>query len=70
MKYLNQFIEEKFKIKPLGKLTIEELFSSDGELIGVSLIIDDYEIGLHVWYADYAKWLEQRYHNMIELKTK
>lgn len=56
MKYLEQYIEEKLKIKVLGKLTTRE--SNEGEAVGVSLVIDGYEPGLEVWYADYAIWLE------------
>ena len=58
MKYLEQYIEEKMKIKVLGKLTTNE--SSSGEEVGVSLVIDGYEPGIDVWYADYATWLEEK----------
>jgi hypothetical protein len=58
MKYLEQFIEEKLKIKVLGKLTTTE--SSSGEEVGVSLVIDGYEPGIEVWYADYSRWLEEK----------
>ena len=58
MKYLEQFLEEKMKIKVLGKLTTAE--SSSGEEVGVSLIIDDYEPGIEVWYVDYCAWLEKK----------
>ena len=58
MKYLEQFIEEKLKIKALGKLTTTE--SSSGEEVGVSLVIDGYEPGIEVWYADYSRWLEEK----------
>jgi hypothetical protein len=55
---LEQFIEEKLKIKVLGKLTTTE--SSSGEEVGVSLVIDGYEPGIEVWYADYSRWLEEK----------
>lgn len=58
MKYLEQFIEEKLKIKALGKLTTTE--STSGEEVGVSLVIDGYEPGIEVWYADYCAWLEEK----------
>ena len=58
MKYLEQYIEEKLKIKVLGKLTTRE--SNSGEEVGVSLVIDGYEPGIEVWYADYATWLEKK----------
>ena len=67
MKYLKEFIIDKLKIQPLGELTTEEIFSSDHELIGLSLVIDEYEIGLQVWYADYAEWLEEKYERALKL---
>lgn len=58
MKYLEQYLEEKLKIKVLGKLTTTE--SSSGEEVGVSLVIDGFEPGIEVWYADYSRWLEEK----------
>ena len=58
MKYLKQYLEEKLKIKVLGKLTTAE--SSSGEEVGVSLVIDGYEPGIEVWYVDYCTWLEKK----------
>ena len=60
MKYFKEFLRYKYKIQPLGKLTSEEIYSSDSELIGESVVIDGFEIGLQVWYADYATWLENK----------
>ena len=61
MKYLEQYIEEKMKIKILGNLTTRE--SNSGEEVGVSLVIDGYEPGIEVWYADYCSWLEEKIAN-------
>lgn len=58
MKYLEQYIEEKLKIKILGQLTTNEC--PEGEEVGVSLVIDGFEPGIYIWYADYAKWLEEK----------
>lgn len=58
MKYLEQYIEEKLKIKVLGHLTTTEC--PDGDEVGVSLVIDGYEPGIYIWYIDYAKWLEEK----------
>ena len=65
MKYFKEFLAEQYKIQPLGELTSNEIFSSDQELIGESVVIDGFEIGLHVWYVDYATWLEKRYDNLM-----
>ena len=57
MKYLEKYLEEKMKIKVLGNLTLNG--SDEGDSVGVSLVIDGYEPGIEVWYADYAKFLEE-----------
>ena len=56
MKYLEQYLKEKMKIKVLGNLSTRE--SNLGEEVGVSLVIDGYEPGIEVWYVDYSEWLE------------
>jgi hypothetical protein len=48
-------------------LTTKEIFSADYELIGLSLVIDGYEIGIQAWYVDYAKWLEEKYERTSKL---
>ena len=67
MKYLEKYIEEKLKIKILGELTTRECCEGDG--LGVSLVIDGYEPGIEVWYADYAKWLEEKLDGLLEKKS-
>jgi hypothetical protein len=58
MKFLEKYLEDKERIKPLGKLTTKE--SVEGESVGVSLVIDGYEPGIEVWWVDYAMWLEEK----------
>ena len=58
MKFLEKYLEEKERIKPLGELTTRE--SVEGESVGVSLVIDGYEPGIEVWWVDYATWLEEK----------
>ena len=58
MKFLEKYLEEKERIKALGKLTTKE--SVEGESVGVSLVIDGYEPGIEVWWVDYATWLEEK----------
>lgn len=58
MKYLEQYLEEKMKIKVLGKL--ETVDCPNGGDVGVSLVIDGFETGIEVWYVDYAMWLEKK----------
>lgn len=58
MKYLEQYLEEKMKIKVLGDLGIIDC--SQGSDVGVSLVIDGFDTGIEVWYVDYAMWLEKK----------
>lgn len=67
MKYLKEFLEQKYKIRPLGELTSEEYYEvADGALVGEEIIIDGFRPGIIIWYADYAQWLEERLSNYIE----
>jgi hypothetical protein len=58
MKYLEKYLEEKMKIKVLGEL--DTVDCPNGGDVGVSLVIDGFETGIEVWYADYANWLEEK----------
>lgn len=70
MKYLEKYIEEKMRIKILGELTTREC--SEGDDVGVSLVIDGYEPGIEIWYVDYANWLENKFDDLLlsNKKTK
>ena len=58
MKYLEEYLKEKIKIQVLGELTTRPC--SEGEEVGLSILIDGYEPGLEIWYSDYALWLEEK----------
>lgn len=58
MKYLEEYLKEKIKIQVLGELTTRPC--SEGEEVGLSILIDGYETGLEIWYSDYALWLEEK----------
>ena len=64
MKYLEKYLEEKLKIKILGELSVRS--SVEGEDLGVSLVIDGYEPGIEVWWADYGTWLEEKFELAID----
>lgn len=67
MKYLKEFLEQQYKIRPLGELTSEEYYEiADGALVGEEIVIDGFKPGIIIWYADYAQWLEKRLSNYIE----
>lgn len=64
MKYLEQYLEEKMRIKVLGEL--ETIDCPNGGDVGVSLVIDGFETGIEVWYVDYAVWLEKKLEENIK----
>lgn len=69
MKYLKDFLESKYKIRPLGKLTYEDYQDvSDGGIVGVEIIIDGFKPGIIVWYVDYAHWLEDRLERYMDIE--
>lgn len=58
MKFIDKYLEEKVRIKPLGKVTTDPYESSVGQFIGESIIIDGHDSGIVVAYIDYIDWLE------------
>jgi hypothetical protein len=61
MKYVEQYMTERLKLQPLGKVTFEGLQSMDSdETYGYSVIIDGKDTGLEIWWADYSMWLEDK----------
>ena len=61
MKYVELYMKERLKLQPLGKVTFEGLQSMDSdETYGYSVLIDGRDIGLEIWWADYAMWLEDK----------
>jgi hypothetical protein len=63
MKYLEEYLKEKIKIQVLGELTTRPC--SEGEEVGLSILIDGYEPGLEIWYSDYALWLEEKLNSKL-----
>lgn len=66
MKYIQEFLEQKYRIRVLGELKLEDLCGPEGELYGVDLVIDGFTPNIHVWYADYVNWLEEKYGNILQ----
>ena len=71
MKYIKEYMEERLKIKPLGEVSFEGLQSHDeDETYGYSVLIDGFDIGLEIWWSDYATWLEKKYDALKEKSTE
>lgn len=61
MKYLNEYLEQKLKIKPLGKVTTILYESEIGVYSGEEILIDDELTNIVVCYIDYINWLENEF---------
>ena len=73
MKYLERYIIEELKLKPIGELSQSSIYVRDScDLSGVDVIIDGQETGLFIADADYANWLEKKveqYESAIHIET-
>ena len=61
MKYLNEYLEQKLKIKPLGKVTTILYESEIGVYSGEEILIDGETTNIVVYYIDYIDWLENEF---------
>ena len=46
------------RVKPLGRVTTDPYETTSGCYAGESILIDDKDVGIVVYYIDYIKWLE------------
>lgn len=58
MKYIEKYLEEVVKVKPLGKVTVKDEYF--GDLSGNMIYIDDHCSDIFVSHVDYANWLESK----------
>jgi len=58
MKYIEQYLIEKRRIKPLGKITLNDELKYD--LSGVEILIDGKDVDIFVAHVDYCNWLESK----------
>ena len=66
MKYIQEFLEQKYRIRVLGELKLADLCGPEYELYGVDLVIDGFTPNIQVWYSDYSDWLEEKYQNLLQ----
>ena len=60
MKYIEEYLKERLKIKVLGELTITEEEVEPCMPIGNRLVIDGKESDIVIWFSDYSEWLEDK----------
>lgn len=64
MKYIEDYLAEKMKIKVLGELKTIDEEVEPYIIVGQRLVIDDMESDIVVWYADYCTWLESKFEEL------
>jgi hypothetical protein len=64
MKYIEDYITERMKIKVLGELRTIDEEAEPGMVVGQRLVIDNMESDIVIWYADYCKWLEKKFEGL------
>lgn len=62
MKYIEKYLEEVIKIKPLGHFATKE--DDEHDLSGEMLYIDGKCTDIFISHADYANWLESKIHTI------
>lgn len=63
MKYILEYLKEEMFIEPTAGSTIdlEEEYASGDIPIGYRLILNNKDVDIVIWYADYGRWLEKKY---------
>ena len=64
MKYIEEYLAENVRIKPLGTLRLIDEDIESCTPIGKRVVIDDIETDIVIWYADYSNWLENKYEEL------
>ena len=66
MKYIEDYLAERMKIKVLGELKTIDEEAEPCMTVGERLVIDDMESDIVIWYADYCMWLEKKYTELLQ----
>lgn len=61
MKYIEEYLRERVKIKVLGELKTIDEEAEPCMVIGQRLVIDGIESDIVIWHSDYSEWLEKKY---------
>lgn len=68
MKFIKQYIEEKYFLQTNGGVTLQHI-CNDAGLDGVKVFINNVETGLFISQAEYDEWVESMLDEMIESKN-
>lgn len=66
MKFIKQYIEEKYSLQTKGRVTLKHIYDDAG-LDGVKVYINNVETGLFISQAEYDEWVESMFD---EIKSK
>ena len=61
MKYIEEYLKERMRIKVLGELKTIDEESEPCMVVGQRLVIDGMESDIVIWHSDYSEWLEKKY---------
>lgn len=63
MKYILDYLKEEMYIQIVedAVVTYEEEYADCDTVIGYRLIINGKDVNIVVWYADYVRWIENKY---------
>ncbi len=71
MKYIEEYLEKFFRVKPLGEITTEPYEETYGAYVGEEVIIDGHNTGIMVAYIDYINWLEKdKFKQVIDIEKE
>lgn len=67
MKYILDYLREEMFIEPIAGVTIDinEEYADATTPVGYRLVLNGKETDIVVWYADYNKWIEKKYDDLI-----
>ena len=68
MKFIKQYLEEKYFLQTTGRVTLRHI-CDDAGLDGVKVCINNVETGLFVSQAEYDEWVESMFDEMIKSKN-
>lgn len=68
MKFIKQYIEEKYFLQTNGRVTLKHV-CDDAGLDGVKVCINNVETGLFISQAEYDEWVDSMFDEMIKSKN-
>lgn len=61
MRFVEEYLRDEYRVKPLGTVTTKPYEADCGEYTGEEILVDGKPISLIVYYIDYINWLEENF---------